>query len=101
MNATAQYAAQKTREAVTSLAVSPQPLRDRVCHACFVLHVLTAHEIADKSLQDRLIVIMTDYEKKQPNDNTLSHLSDQDVSRIAGGIISIYEGCIALYSRSI
>jgi hypothetical protein len=94
------YAAQKTREAVTALAVSPKPLRERVSYACFVLHILTADEIPDKALQDRLMAIMADRDKMKPGDHTLSHLNDQEISHIASEIVSIYEGCIRLYTGS-
>jgi F420-0:gamma-glutamyl ligase len=76
--------------------VSPNPLRERVCRACFLLHILTAHVIPDTALQNRLIAIMADYEKNQPDDVALSHLNDQEILHIASEIVSIYEGCIKL-----
>ena len=101
MTTTPFYAYQKTRAAVMHLATSMDPLPKRTCRACFLLHILTADEIPDSTLQNRLLALMADYESGKPNDDTFSHLDSQGVSRIASEIVDIFDGCVKLYAKSV
>jgi hypothetical protein len=95
------YAAQKTRDAVNCLALLEIPLRERLSHAAFALHILTAEEIPDANLQKELAEILGKvYDNAAPDDRGLSHITDDDVSATARKIVELFENCVTLYTKN-
>jgi hypothetical protein len=101
MAGTPMYATQKLRDAVTRLALSEDGLRRRVLGTWSDMHILVAEKIPDERLQCKLEAILSEIQgSSEPIDNELKHLTDDNVSSIAGRIVDLYESCARLWESS-